>query len=304
MESGKYYIKHPSKFLNGTVRRLFGKWMSDEIYLKMLFRYKMDMKLNLKHPRTFSEKLQWIKINDRKPIYHSMVDKYDAKLFIDNVLGSGGGYTIPTLGVWDSFEGIDWDALPNEFILKATHDSGSYYIVKDKSKLDKQKCKQKLCACWNKDYYQLAMREWPYKGLKPRIIAEQLLHDGRGDYLTDYKFYTFNGEPKFYYVTSGRGSTEGLKEDFFDIDGNLLDLNQEGFHNNSVTPPLPQNLSTMIDFSRKLAKDTYHLRVDFYEVNGRLYCGELTFFDGGGMVKYTPDYWNLKLGDWIKLPTD
>lgn len=214
-----------------------------------------------------------------------------------------GGYSIPTLGVFDSFDEIDFSALPERFIIKTTFGSGDYYICKDKSRFDIDACRRRTLKSWNGDYYWKS-REWPYKGLKKRIIIEPLLDDGRGDYLTDYKFFTFNGEPKFYYVTSNRGKTGGINEDFFDIQGNLLPFNQEGYSNNPITPHPPIRLREMVGLARLLAVNTYHLRVDFYEVNDVIYVGELTFFDGGGFHPFTPNEWNLKLGDWIKLPID
>lgn len=273
---------------------------NDRKYIELKYWLTFGEKCNLENPKTFQEKLQWIKLNDRKEIYHQMVDKYDAKKFIAEKIGEE--YVIPTLEVWDRFEDIDFDSLPNQFIIKNTHDSGTYFICKDKSQLDIKEVRKRLLIDERKEDYYVFSREWPYKGLKHRIIAEPLLMDGNGDFLTDYKFYTFNGEPNFFYVTSNRGNEGGLKEDFFDINGNLLDINQEGYYNNPKTPNLPINLSKMVEFSRVLSKGTYHLRVDFYEINGKLYCGELTFFDGGGFCNFTPEKYNRILGDWIKLP--
>ena len=260
----------------------------------------MERKCNLKHPSLFQEKLQWIKIHDRKAIYNKMVDKVDVKEFISERIGHE--YVIPTIGIWNNLNEIDFNILPNEFILKNTYDSGSYFICTDKSTLNRKDIKQRLNASSNKDYY-IYSREWPYKGLKHRIIAEPLMHDNKSHYLRDYKFFTFNGEPKFFYITSDRDSETGLKEDFFDIKGNLMDLNQKGYYNNPKTPELPKNLEKMICFSRILAKDTYHLRVDFYEINDRLYVGEMTFFDGGGFCSFTPEKYNKIIGDWLILPT-
>lgn len=275
---------------------------SDRHYITRKFQRMLGYKPNLDHPKTFQEKLQWIKLNDRKPIYHDMVDKVTAKQFIIDKLGDEN-LCIPTLGVYNSYEDIDFEALPDEFILKCTHDSGSYCICADKKAFDKKKAKERLLVNFKYDYFYFS-REWPYQGLKHRIIAEPLLHDGTGTYLRDYKFYTFNGEPKFFYTTSDRENKDGVREDFFDIEGNLLDINQLGYYNNPITPALPQNLEKMVEMARVLAKDTYHLRVDFYEVNGKVYVGEMTFFDGGGFVAFDPEKYNRILGDWINLPID
>ena len=300
------FFQHP--FIKKTLVYIYMKYLlvmalllPDKIYLKWRYKKLLGKKLNLDHPVLFQEKLHWLKLHDRKPIYHQMVDKYDTKKFIADRIGNE--YIIPTLGVWDRFEDIDFGKLPDQFILKCTFDSGSYYLCKDKSQLNITKMRQKLLVNWNYDYY-IWSREWPYKGLRHRIIAEPLLNDGKGDFLTDYKFYTFNGEPKFFYVTSNRGSEDGLKEDFFDVSGNLMEINQEGYYNNPNTPKLPINLSKMVEFSRILSEGTYHLRVDFYEIDGKLYCGELTFFDGGGFCNFTPEKYNRILGDWIKLPNE
>ncbi len=272
---------------------------SDRLYIKVKYRLIFGKKCNLDNPKTFQEKLQWIKLNDRKEIYHQMVDKVEVKKFISERVGEE--YVIPTIGVYDRFGDIDFDSLPNEFIIKNTHDSGSYCICTDKSKFDIEAAKKKLDARKDIDYY-IYHREYPYKGLKRRIIIEPLLHDDKSPFLTDYKFFTFNGEPKCFYTTSDRGSATGLKEDFFDCQGNLIELNQKGYENNPKTPALPLNLKSMVEFSRILAKDTYHLRVDFYEINGRMYVGEMTFFDGAGFAPFTPEKYNRILGDWITLP--
>lgn len=295
-------LLHPKLILHFFLGRLAPYIKNDRLYIKCKYYLNMRASCDLDNPKTFQEKLQWIKLNDRKPIYHQMVDKYDAKKLIAERVGDE--YVIPTIGLWDKFNDIDFEQLPNQFIIKNTHDSGTYFICQDKNKLDILQVRKRLLIDERKHDYYYYSREWPYKGLKHRIIAEPLLNDGKGDYLTDYKFFTFNGEPKFFYVTSNRGCEGGLKEDFFDVDGNLMEINQLGYCNNPKTPDLPVNLSKMIEFSRILSKDTYHLRVDFYEIKGKMYVGEMTFFDGGGFYPFTPEKYNRILGDWIKLPTD
>ncbi|WP_298615875.1 ATP-grasp fold amidoligase family protein [uncultured Odoribacter sp.] len=274
---------------------------NDRFYIRIKYLLNLHKLPNLNRPQTFQEKLQWIKLNDRKPIYHDMVDKVEVKKFIANKIGEE--YVIPTLGVWNSFDEIDFESLPNQFILKGTFDSGTYCLCKDKRTFNIEEARKRLLVTWGQDYY-IWSREWPYKGLKQRIIAEPLLKDCKEEYLTDYKFFTFNSEPKFFYITSNRNGIGGLKEDFFDVDGTLMELNQKGYYNNPQIPQLPKNLSKMLNFSKKLAENTYHLRVDFYEVSGKLYCGELTFFDGGGFCSFIPVKYNKILGDWIKLPID
>lgn len=301
MQTISHYLKHPND-IGYIMLSLMGGKLSDEKFLKLKFRIIMGYPLNLKEPKTFAEKLQWLKLYDRKPVYHQMVDKVESKQLIDSIIGTG--YTIPTLAVYNSFEEIDWEALPQQFILKATHDSGSYFIVKDKNKVDRQKCKQQLYIHWNMDYYK-GHREWQYKDLKHRIIAEPLLVDNSTPYLRDFKFYCFNGEPKIFYITSDKGGNLPTRQDFFDIDGNHLDLEDAHYSKNPIkSPALPVHLNEMVDLARKIAKDTYHLRVDFYEINGKIYVGELTLCEAAGFCSFTPDHWNYTLGEWIHLPID
>lgn len=298
MDTKQYIRQQLSVWKNYVCRSL-----TDEVkFIKKTYKGEYGCDIDLEHPKTFSEKLQWLKLNDHKEIYHTMADKYESKLLITNVIG--GGYTIPTLGIYDSFEQIDFDALPDQFVLKPTFDSGTFYICKDKNNIDKKQIKRRLYKYWNTGFYYQS-REWQYKGLKRRIMAEPLLQDDNCPYLRDFKFYCFNGEPKIFYITSDKGGNLPTKEDFFDIQGNPIDMEDFYYPKNPVkTPQLPEHLDDMVRISRQLAKDTYHLRVDFYEVNGQVYCGELTFFERGGFCKFVPDKWNRILGDWIKLPTD
>lgn len=296
-------ITNPKWFAINLLNRYASFISNDKRYIKWKFWLTFGEKCNLDNPKTFQEKLQWIKLHDRKPIYHAMVDKYDAKKFVAEKVGEE--YVIPTLGVWDRFEDIDFDTLPNQFIIKNTYDSGTYYICKDKSKVDVSEIRKRLMIDHSSrkvDYY-LFSREWPYKGLKHRIIAEPLLKDNSYPYLRDFKFYCFNGEPKLFYITSDKGGDLPTRQDFFDISGNHLEIQDQHYTNNPIkSPDLPQNLSKMVEMCRILAKDTYHLRVDYYEINGHIYCGEFTFFEAGGFCKFTPEKYNRILGDWIKLP--
>lgn len=295
-------IKKPLLFIHNKTWLLLAKTLSDKQYIRFKYFVTLKKRIDLNNPVLFQEKLQWIKLNDRKEVYHKMVDKYEVKKFIENEVGND--YVIPTLGVWDSFNEIDFDKLPNQFILKPTFDSGSYYICKDKSTLNIKEVKRKLLTNWGNDYY-IWSREWPYKGLKQRIIAEPLLEDLNEKYLRDFKFYCFNGEPEIFYITSDKCGNLPVRQDFFDLEGNHLEIEDVNYRNNPIKPPkLPVNLKKMIDLCKVFAKNTYHLRVDFYEVDGKLYLGEFTFFEGGGFCKFTPEKYNRVLGDWIKLPTD
>lgn len=270
----------------------------DGIYLKILYRYKMGKRLNLDSPKTFNEKLQWIKLYDRKPIYTTMVDKYEVKKYVSDIIGEE--YIIPTLGVWDKFEEIDFERLPNQFVLKCTHDSGGLIIVKDKGNFDINKAKKKINHCMRRNYY-INTREWPYKNVKHRIIAEPYLEDSHDESMHDYKFFCFNGEAKYVLVCTNRETS--LKETFFDTRWNKAPFKREK-HDEDAGIKKPINLDTMIKFANKLSEKHSFIRVDFYEIDGKVFFGELTFFPSGGMAGFSPDKWDLNLGELIKLPDE
>lgn len=259
----------------------------------------MGKKLDLENPKTFNEKIQWLKLYDRKPLYTKMVDKYEAKKYVAELIGEE--YIIPTLGVWDRFEDIDFDALPNQFVLKCTHDSGGLVICRDKTQFDKDAAKSKIKKCMKRNYY-LHAREWPYKNVRPRIIAEKYMEDAETQELRDYKFFCFNGIPKIMFVSSERQSRkEEVKIDFFDMDYNHLPI-RKGHPNAPVLPKKPEAFETMKVLAEKLSSGVPLLRVDFYEVNGKCYFGELTFSSGGGMGPFDPEEWDYRFGEWITLP--
>ena len=274
--------------------------MPDEEFLKKAFKVYIGDKLNLETPQTFNEKLQWLKLYNRKPEYTVMVDKYLAKDYVAKAIGEE--YVIPTIGVWDKAEDIDFNQLPNRFVLKCNHNSGlGMYICKDKSKLTEKQIKtirKNLMRGLKQDYY-LTGREWPYKNVPRKIIAEKLMEDETGQ-LRDYKLYCFNGEPKIIMINSDR-EIENTKADYFDMDFNWLDL-KWGYEHAAVKPSKPKNFEKMKELATILSKDIPELRVDFYEVNNKIYFGELTFFDGSGFDKIEPREWDEKLGGWITLP--
>lgn len=272
--------------------------MSDEKYLKRLYRIKMGKELDLENPQTFNEKLQWLKIHDRKPIYTTMVDKYEAKKYVASIIGEE--YIIPTLGVWERFDDIDFDALPNQFVLKCTHDSGGLVICRDKSKLDLAAARKKINKCLKRNYYWVG-REWPYKNVKPRIIAEKYMEDTDTKELRDYKFFTFNGVVKALMLNQNRG--KNTKADYFDADFNHLNL-KWGYPNAETMPKCPRSFERMRAAAEKLSESISELRVDFYEVDGKTYFGELTFYDGMGMEAFDPPEWDKTFGEWITLPNE
>lgn len=279
----------------------FFKKMTDEQFLKMQFKNVFGYKLDLDNPQTYSEKLQWLKLYDRKDEYTKMVDKYEVKEYVADLIGNE--YIIPTLGVWDSFDDIDFDALPNQFVLKCTHDSGGLVICTDKNKLDLKKAKRKIEKSLANDYY-MQNREWPYKNVKPRIIAEKYMVDESGYELKDYKIFAFDGVARAMFIATDR-STPGVetKFDFFDMEFNHLPFTN-GHPNASVTPKKPESLGKMKEFAEILSKGLPEARIDFYDINGHVYFGEITFFHWSGFEKFVPYEWDETFGSWITLPTE
>lgn len=294
----KLFIKEPYRIF--FTKPLYGitKLFPDGLYLKWMYKSNIGKKLDLNNPKGFNEKLQWLKINDRSHSYIKMVDKYEAKKYVADKIGEE--YIIRTYGVWDRFDDIDFDSLPDSFVLKCTHDSAGLVICKDKKCFDKIKAKIKLEKCLKRNFYYSG-REWPYKNVKPRIIAEEYMEDTVLHELRDYKFFTFNGVPKVMHLVSNRqNEKEETYGDFFDMEYNHLDLTM-GHINAPVIPEKPKNFDLMIKFAEILSEGTAHLRVDFYEVSGHLYFGELTFYQDSGFADIKPGIWDRTLGDWIEL---
>lgn len=283
----------------GRLIRMMCPMLPDDVYLKLIFRHSVGYSLNLDDPKSYNEKLQWLKLNDKHKEYTMMVDKYAAKEFVKQ--RGGGKYVNPTLGVWDNAEEIDWESLPEQFVLKVTSDCGGIVVCKDKSKLDIAKAKEKLTKCWGRDYCKYN-KEYPYKDVTPRIIAEKYLEDESGYELKDYKFFCFDGEPKFLYVATDRQKPEEeVKFDFFDLEWNHLPI-RNGHDNNPRSIPKPKNFEEMIEVARMLSKGICHVRVDLYNCNGDIYFGEMTFFHMSGATPFEPVEWDYKFGEYIKLP--
>ena len=293
-------FKHPRIILAnlialGPINRLF----SDESYLKLTYRFMTGRKLNWDNPQRFNEKIQRLKLLNNSELCTTLVDKSAVKDYVESKIGSG--HVFPTLGLYESFDEIDFDALPNQFVLKTTHDSGTVVIVKNKAGLDTQKAKEKLNKSLAKNYYW-AGREHPYKNVKPRIIAEQYFTDASGG-LNDYKFFCFNGIPKYLFYASERMNTKGLppKFDFYDMNLNHLSIQCNG-HENSSTPltSFPE-FEQMKEMAAVLSEGFPHIRVDFYLVDHQVYVGELTFHHDGGFVSFIPDEWDYIFGKDIVL---
>ena len=258
----------------------------------------MGKELNLDTPQTFNEKLQWLKLYNRKPIMTDMVDKVEAKKYVASRIGAD--YIIPTIGVYNTVEEIDFDALPKQFVLKCTHDSGRVIICKDKSRFNAEAAKKILADSLKRRYF-LKNREWPYKNVIPRIIAEQYMEDESGYELKDYKFFCFDGDVKALFIATDRGvENEETKFDFYDAEFNHLHLTN-GHPNASKEIKKPKSFDEMKNLASKLSKGFPHLRVDFYDINGKIYFGELTFYHWSGIVPFKPDKWDYIFGSWIKL---
>ena len=282
--------------LNRLVYVLPDKW-----YLFFRFKNRVGYWPHLNHPRTFNEKLQWLKLNDRHAEYTQMVDKIDAKKYVASIIGDK--YIIPTLGVWNSVDEIEWDKLPNQFVIKVSSDSGGIVVCKDKQTLDIEKAKEKLTNGWGKNYY-VHNKEYPYRDLIPRIIAEEYKEDESGYELRDYKIFCFNGEPKILFVASDRQKAgEDTKFDFFDLNWNHLPFTN-GHPNSKEHIAKPKNFEEMLEIAKKLSVGIPQVRIDLYNCNGQIYFGEITFFHWSGMTAFDPVEWDFKLGKMIKLPCD
>lgn len=275
-------------------------FLPDKPYLQLFYFATTRKFINFKNPKGFNEKLQWLKVNDKRPEYSQLVDKLAVRDHIAEILGEE--YLFPLLGKWESFNDIDFDSLPNQFVLKCNHDSGSTKVIKDKSALtqaDFDEMNEFYTRRLNRDFF-FAGREYPYKGIKPYIIAEQLMVDETTPEksIEDYKFFCFNGEPKVMFIATDRATD--CKFDFFDMDFNHLDL--VNIHPNADKPiEKPEKFEEMKDLAAKLSKGMRHVRIDLYELNGKIYFGEYTFFHGGGFQLCHPDKWERTLGECIDI---
>lgn len=293
-------LKNPKYSLWVLLGRYFRRIKSDESYIKWKWRFTMDYPLNLDHPTTYNEKQNWLKLHDRKPEYTMMVDKYLVKQYVASIIGEQ--YIIPTLGVWDSPEEIDFASLPTQFVLKCNHNSGvGMCICKNKELLDIAKVKESLQKGLSEDYY-IYNREWPYKNVRRRIIAEQYMEDYESGELRDYKFFCFNGDVKCLFIATNRAKGDHeTRFDFFDTEFNHLPFTN-GHPNAIAVPSKPKCFEEMKRIASILSQGIPSSRIDLYEINGRVYFGEITFTHWGGFVPFDPPEWDTILGSWIDLP--
>lgn len=294
----KNYLKNPFKYTTLALnRRRLLCWLPDKLFLPIYYRAFTGKHLHLKAPVTFNEKLQWLKLYDRNPEYSRMVDKYEAKKYVAGIIGEE--HIIPTLGVWDRFDDIDFDKLPDQFVLKCTHDSGGLVICRDKSTFDKSAAREKIVRCLGRNYYW-GSREWPYKNVPPRIIAEQYMEDGNEGDLKDYKIFCFHGVPKIIQLDYDR--FRGHKRNMYSVDWERLPVDYIYFGSDSFEFQRPGALEEMLCYAKELSKEIPFVRVDFYYAEERVFFGEMTFFPESGFGRFSPGKWDGIIGSWISLP--
>jgi len=275
-----------------------GRAFSDAVVLKCRYWMKFGEKLNLEDPKNFNQKLHWIKLFDRKPLYTTLTDKYAVRAYIAEK--AGGQYLIPLLWVGERFDDIDFESLPDQFVIKCTHDCGSVVICKDKHNFDRGAARRKITKALGKNwYFNHSGRQWQYKDIPPKIIIEQYLAPAGGGDPSDFKVFCFNGEPKCIGVFSDRFK-DGLKVTLFDMAWQPLPISTDGRH--ATLPPKPDNFEEMVAVSKALSKDAHFVRVDLYAIDHRIYVGELTLTPANGCVRFDSPEWNTKFGDWLTLP--
>ena len=273
----------------------------DETYLKLMHRLELRRKLDLENPQTYNDKLQWLKLYCHRPEFTMMADKVAVKSFVAEKIGPE--YVATLFGVWDRVEDIEWERLPQRFVLKTNHDSGNYGVVicKDKATFDRAKAENRLKASLHRNTFLLG-REWPYKNIPRKVFAEEYIEDKGRDELLDYKFYCFDGKVKIVFIASGRQSLKEVCIDYYDEECNHIDGLRQSHPNAPEPPARPLHFDLMKQLAEKLSEGIPHVRVDFYEADGKVYFSEMTFFPYGGWTAFRPEEYDYKLGSFIKLP--
>ena len=287
------------KYIKGIIKKSL-RIIPDKLYLKFYYRIKMGTKLNLKNPKSFNEKLQWLKLYDRNPLYTKLADKYEVREYIKNTIGEE--YLIPLLGVYDAFDEIDLKKLPNKFVMKCNHDSASVIICKNKLNFNYTDAKKQITRSLKSNYFW-GGREWVYKNIKPRIVIEKYMKNKDDSDLSDYKFFCFNGKVKFFKIDFDRFNNHGAN--YYDLNKKIMRFGEK------VCPPnynkkieMPESLNKMIELAEKISKGMIFTRVDFYNINEKIYFGEITFYPAGGFGKFIPEEWDYKIGDMLKIPNE
>lgn len=297
-------IEHPLKLIVHAVNFLhLGQYLSDKAYTQLVWRAHKGYPLNLDNPQTFNEKLQWLKLNYHKPEYITMVDKYKAKKYVADRIGTE--HVIPLLGFWQRPEDIDFDKLPHQFVLKCNHTSGIGLIIcKDKAKLDKGKAIQELNRGFHDNYF-LRNREWPYKDVERVIIAEEYKEDESGYELKDYKLYCFGGEPHFCQVDFGKSKSKDRTDfyrNIYDTDWHLMDIQYSHPNDPNTAIPQPSQWEQMKDLAKVLSNGEPFARIDFYNIGDLVLFSEITFYPIGATGWFKPNEWDRTFGELIKLP--
>ena len=295
------YFKKPKNILLYLMYKGWFNFLTDKNHLKLEYKMIMNKKLNLDEPNTFNEKLQWLKLYDRNPEYTKMVDKYEAKKYVSDLIGEE--HIIPTLGIYNNFEEINFDKLPNQFVIKPTHTSGNIFICKNKNKINYKELNKSINK-WLKIKYYYLHREWPYKNIKPRIIIEKYMATEKQPELIDYKFFCFNGKPKFIYVSEGLSNHKTAKISFADMNYQKTEFYRKDYIPFQELPPKPRNFEKMKEIAKTLSKNICFVRVDFYEINDKIYFSELTFFPCSGFIPFEPEKYDKILGDMLELPKE
>ena len=281
-------------YISGFIARA----LPDKLYLSIKYRVHMGYWMDWRNPKTYNEKLQWLKVFYRRRDFSIMVDKAAAKDYVANKIGRD--YIIPTIAIYNSVDEIDFDKLPEKFVLKCTHDSGGLVVCSDKKILNKSAAMKKMASALKKSYV-VQNREYPYAFVPKRIIAEQFMEEPEYGELRDFKFYCFDGVPQYLLVASGRQKKQ-KRFDYFDMKWNHWPVYDEGCPNNDVMPEKPKNFEKMIEIAKVLSEGIPHVRVDLYNIDGKIYFGELTFFDGSGINIYVPREYDSIFGKYLKLP--
>ena len=292
------YFKHPSMIEEWLLINKPFLFKDDYTFLKRKWKYMNGVELNIDNPSTFNEKLNWLKIYNRNPQITLMADKYEVKKYVGSIIGDE--YVVPCYGVWNNFDEIDFGTLPNQFVIKATHDSSGACVVKDKANFDREAARNKYEKILRRNWFW-PYREWAYKDIKPRIIVDRYLDDHSGHELTDYKFWCFNGAPKVMYITN---KGKKIQENFYDMNFMPLDINH-GYSRHEPEYKKPQNFELMMSLCLKLLDgiNIPFVRVDFFDVHNHIYFGEFTFYDWAGFKPFPSYEWDVMLGSWIDLTT-
>lgn len=302
-ESFKYFLKNPNKFKLAIMQKQpIGYLFPDKALVKCLYKDYEGRKINLRNPKDLNEKLQWLKLYDHNPLYTKLVDKYEVRSYIQNAIGKK--YLMDCYGIWDSFDEIDFATLPDKFILKCTHTSGGNVICNNKNEFNYREAKDKIDKYLKNDYY-LCGREWPYKHVPHRVMAEELIENKDKSPLIDYKFYCYGGEPRYFMYSVGEYS-HNVRNLKYDLKGNCIDyLFKEHPALESDKINLPRNLDEMVSVSRELClglcKDAQHVRIDLYNIDGRIVFGEITFYSGSGFIHIKSKSFSEKMASYIDL---